>query len=188
MTTVRRLTAFDLFSYGNINLDPLTATYYIPFYFDYFVKWPEYNSVAVAPTTGGSCSRTGGDCSIAAAYVLGKAEGEGAQWHGHVTAVTVAPEYRLLGLGSALMDVLEAVSTEIHDAFFVDLFVRSQNKVGISWYEKLGYSVYRRVLKYYVGPPEDDGLDMRKAMPRDKEKKSVIPFGRDVTPYEIGEY
>lgn len=27
-------------------------------------------------------------------YILGKAEGEGTKWHGHVTAVTVAPEYR----------------------------------------------------------------------------------------------
>lgn len=27
-------------------------------------------------------------------YILGKAEGEGRNWHGHVTAVTVAPEFR----------------------------------------------------------------------------------------------
>lgn len=27
-------------------------------------------------------------------YILGKSEGEGVKWHGHVTAVTVAPEYR----------------------------------------------------------------------------------------------
>lgn len=29
--------------------------------------------------------------------VMGKAEGKGELWHGHVTAVTVAPEYRRLG-------------------------------------------------------------------------------------------
>lgn len=28
---------------------------------------------------------------------MGKAEGKGELWHGHVTAVTVAPEYRRLG-------------------------------------------------------------------------------------------
>ena len=28
--------------------------------------------------------------------VLGKAEGTGNEWHGHVTALTVAPEYRRL--------------------------------------------------------------------------------------------
>jgi N-terminal acetyltransferase B complex catalytic subunit len=27
-------------------------------------------------------------------YILGKAEGEGTSWHGHVTAVTVAPDFR----------------------------------------------------------------------------------------------
>ena len=27
-------------------------------------------------------------------YILGKVEGEESDWHGHVTAVTVAPEYR----------------------------------------------------------------------------------------------
>lgn len=27
-------------------------------------------------------------------YIMGKSEGEGEKWHGHVTAVTVAPEYR----------------------------------------------------------------------------------------------
>ncbi len=32
--------------------------------------------------------------------VIGKAEGEGEEWHGHVTAVTVAPEYRRQGLAA----------------------------------------------------------------------------------------
>lgn len=27
-------------------------------------------------------------------YIIGKAEGQGENWHGHVTAVTVAPEFR----------------------------------------------------------------------------------------------
>jgi hypothetical protein len=42
-------------------------------------------------------------------YILGKAEGEGTSWHGHVTAVTVAPDFRQghgLGLG---VQVLEQV-------------------------------------------------------------------------------
>ena len=43
---------------------------------------------------------------------MGKAEGsvEREQWHGHVTAVTVAPEYRKLGLASELMTRLEEIS------------------------------------------------------------------------------
>jgi N-terminal acetyltransferase B complex catalytic subunit len=48
--------------------------------------------------------------------VLGKAEGRGTDWHGHVTAVTVAPEYRRLGLGERLMSLLEHVSHHVYAA------------------------------------------------------------------------
>lgn len=59
-------------------------------------------------------------------YVYGKVEGLGPKypWHGHVTAVTVAPEFRRLGLARALMGLLERVSDKTHHAYFVDLFVR----------------------------------------------------------------
>ena len=88
-------------------------------------------------------------------YVLGKAEGSGAPgkldaglpWHGHVTAVTVPPEYRRLGTAHALMGLLESVSDH-EAAWFVDLFVRRSNGVAISFYESLGYSVCRHVLGY----------------------------------------
>ena len=46
--------------------------------------------------------------------VMGKAEGKGENWHGHVTAVTVAPEFRRLGLAKNLMDYLENVSIELY--------------------------------------------------------------------------
>lgn len=72
---------------------------------------------------------------------------------------------------------------QVHDAYFVDLFVRSSNVVAISMYEKLGYSVYRRVLGYYSG--EEDAFDMRKAMKRDVAKASVVPLGRPVRPEEL---
>jgi len=44
------------------------------------------------------------------------------------------------------MDLLES-ATESVDAFFVDLFVRCNNKRAVELYEKLGYSVYRRVVE-----------------------------------------
>lgn len=54
--------------------------------------------------------------------VFGKAEGPKGmsetnakklkKWHGHVTAVTIPPDYRRLGLASRLMDVLELVTEE----------------------------------------------------------------------------
>lgn len=69
--------------------------------------------------------------------VLGKVEGEGKSWHGHVTAVTVSPTYRKQGIARQLMDTLEDVTANRHDGYFVDLFVRASNKAAISMYEKV---------------------------------------------------
>jgi N-terminal acetyltransferase B complex catalytic subunit len=44
---------------------------------------------------------------------MGKAEGKGEEWHGHVTAVSVAPNYRRLGLAGYLMHHLEQVSEKM---------------------------------------------------------------------------
>ena len=44
---------------------------------------------------------------------MGKVEGKGTNWHGHVTALTVAPEFRRLGLARKLMDRLEVVSDKM---------------------------------------------------------------------------
>jgi ribosomal protein S18 acetylase RimI-like enzyme len=81
--------------------------------------------------------------------VFGKAETQGVDQHGHVTAVTVAPEYRRLGLARKMMGLLELVSDQIYKGVFVDLYVRCTNAVAIEMYEGLGYSVYRRVREYY---------------------------------------
>mmetsp|Transcript_29972 Transcript_29972/g.51257 ORF Transcript_29972/g.51257 Transcript_29972/m.51257 type:complete len:172 (+) Transcript_29972:33-548(+) len=170
MSTQRRFSTYDLLRFNNVNLDPLTETYNMRFYLQYLAKWPEYCYVADGP--GGRVM----------GYMLGKAEGVGENWHGHVTAVTVAPEYRRLGMASKLMDDLERVS-ELDAAYFVDLFVRKSNALAISMYEKLGYSIYRQVIGYYSG--EEDAYDMRKACSRDIEKKSVIPLPHPVEPDEL---
>ena len=41
---------------------------------------------------------------------MGKIEGQGDQWHGHVTALSVAPQYRRLNLAAKLMNALEQTS------------------------------------------------------------------------------
>jgi N-terminal acetyltransferase B complex catalytic subunit len=45
--------------------------------------------------------------------VMGKVEGQGESWHGHVTAVTVAPEYRRQQLAKKLMNLLEEISDKM---------------------------------------------------------------------------
>jgi len=45
--------------------------------------------------------------------VMGKVEGQGESWHGHVTAVTVASEYRRQQLAKKLMHMLEDISDKM---------------------------------------------------------------------------
>ncbi|XP_025858120.2 N-alpha-acetyltransferase 20 isoform X1 [Vulpes vulpes] len=199
MTTLRAFTCDDLFRFNNINLDPLTETVALAAFLSqiaaraksiksmflaggstegkYLAHWPEYFIVAEAP---------GGELM---GYIMGKAEGSVAreEWHGHVTALSVAPEFRRLGLAAKLMELLEEIS-ERKGGFFVDLFVRVSNQVAVNMYKRLGYSVYRTVIEYYSasnGEPDEDAYDMRKALSRDTEKKSIIPLPHPVRPEDI---
>lgn len=52
-------------------------------------------------------------------YVMGKAEGNDKNWHGHVTALTVAPEFRRMGLAAQLMNILEEVSDKMYFRFLM---------------------------------------------------------------------
>jgi N-terminal acetyltransferase B complex catalytic subunit len=196
MTAIRPAVVEDLFRFGAVNLDRWTETYHLGFYFHYMTQWPDEWDIAVsgganahdfarwgespAPlpgTCGGPGSRTMG-------YNIGKSEGEGEEWHEHVTAVTVAPEFRRLGLARELIRILEERG-EALDAYFVDLFVRDSNGVAKGMYEKMGYAMYRRVLNYYSGEVPEDALDYRKALSRDPEKKSMVPLPHPVTPEDI---
>ncbi|KAG0000745.1 N-terminal acetyltransferase [Entomortierella chlamydospora] len=165
MSSLRQFKATDLFNFNAINLDSLTETYNISFYLSYLARWPDLFSVQCTPS------------STLMAYVMGKAEGTGTDWHGHVTAITVAPEYRRLGLAQGMMALLERVSEYPYDGYFVDLFVRRSNKVAIEMYTQLGYSIYRTVNKYYNGETTEDAFDMRKPLKRDVNRQSVRENG-----------
>lgn len=98
-------------------------------------------------------------------------------WHGHITALTVAPSARRLGHASALSSALER-SSDAADAWFVDLFVRASNEIAKELYRKMGYSVYRRVKDYYNDG--EDAFDMRKPLGRDKGRGTVREGGEGV--------
>ena len=198
MSTTRRFELEDIFSFARVNLDIFTETvrligqcclslsswpslsacdpdwwlqYNMNFYLHYLAQHPEYFDLVESPN--GLCM----------GYVMGKAEGSGENWHGHVTAVTVAPDFRRLKLAEKMMKGLEDISEFQHHGYFVDLFVRVSNDVAVGMYRKFGYSVYRRVIGYYSG--EEDAYDMRKALSRDVDKKSVIPLDRPVYPQDL---
>ncbi|EDQ89790.1 uncharacterized protein MONBRDRAFT_16627 [Monosiga brevicollis MX1] len=173
MTTLRPFKADDLWAFNRVNLDPLTETYHMTFYLQYMYTWPEY--FTVAESAAGTLM----------AYVMGKAEGVGENWHGHVSALTVAPEYRRLGLGKQLMADLEDISEHRHHGYFVDLFVRKSNDVAVELYRGLGYEIYRTVIEYYSGANSEDAYDMRKSLSRDPEKRLMQPTGKRIQPYEL---
>ena len=58
------------------------AQFDLAFYLEYLAKWPEYCLVAEGPGRQ------------VMGYIVGKVEGQGEHWHGHVTAVTVASDFR----------------------------------------------------------------------------------------------
>ncbi|KAJ1943603.1 N-acetyltransferase, partial [Linderina pennispora] len=131
MSTIRRFKAMDMFRFNNVNLDKFTETYSLNFYLSYLFSWPDLSHVCESAD-----ERLLG-------YMIGKVEGKRELWHGHVTALTVAPEGRRLGLGRGMMKFLEDASEKVYDCYFVDLFVRPSNKIAIAMYESLGYIVYR---------------------------------------------
>ncbi|CAM9342792.1 unnamed protein product [Ectocarpus fasciculatus] len=171
MSTLRPFQATDLFKFNHINLDPLTETYNIPFYLTYLSSWPSL------------CASYEDPSGRLMGYILGKAEGKDELWHGHVTAVTVTPEYRRLGVAKNLMNYLEMITHTVYNAYFVDLFVRASNALAIAMYHNLGYVIYRQVLGYYSG--EEDAYDMRKAMLRDTGRRSVVPLTKPINPEDL---
>lgn len=180
MTSLRAFQPQDLLKMNLTNLDPLTENYNIDFYMHYLTKWPSLFTVAqdqYGNITG---------------YMMGKVEEDPPwrkftehylPWHGHVTALTVAPQHRRLGLAQSLTKALERGCEEEH-AWFVDLFVRQGNKTAVGLYQGLGYTVFRRVVDYYNDDPTgrkagEDAFDMRKPLGRDKKGKHIRKNGEN---------
>ncbi|KAL7010067.1 N-alpha-acetyltransferase 20 [Cystobasidiomycetes sp. EMM_F5] len=163
MSLLRPWRATDMFRFNHVNLDAFTETYSISYYLDNHSRWP-----------GLFCSTEDADGKLTG-YNMGKTEGHGEEWHGHVTALTVSPSYRRLGLARKMMEFLENMS-DVADCYFVDLYVRMSNELAISMYERMGYTVFRRVRDYYGGgvqPPEDAfGIHAKTLFKRQRAQKS----------------
>uniref|UniRef100_A0A5S6QCB9 N-alpha-acetyltransferase 20 n=1 Tax=Trichuris muris TaxID=70415 RepID=A0A5S6QCB9_TRIMR len=172
MTTIRPFEAEDLFKICKINLDSFTETYNLSFYLQYLVYWPEL--CMVAENMHGQLM----------AYILGKTEGEGENFHGHITAVSTDPDFRRLGIAGQLMRRLEVILNR-YRCYYVDLFVRVSNTVAVQTYKSLGYVVYRRVIDYYSGEVDEDAFDMRKPLLIDVGRRSIRPTKLVVRPQEL---
>nr|CEL68446.1 TPA: Ard1-prov protein, related [Neospora caninum Liverpool] len=155
MSRFRPMTAGDLFRFNAVNLDGFTETFLQSFYLRYLSNWPELCIVADGPD------------GTVAGYIIGKVEGKGRDWHGHVTALSVAPEFRKCGLARKLMAFLEDISEKKFKCYYVDLYVRVSNTVAVNFYRELGYRVWKTEKGYYSG--QEDALDMRKPLSHDTE-------------------
>jgi N-terminal acetyltransferase B complex catalytic subunit len=164
----------DLRNFNNVNLDYWTEMYTTSFYTTYLIKDPDL--CVVAESSSGAI----------AGYLLAKVEGTGIDWHSHISAISVSPEFRKLGVGRLLLDYFEKVSEEVHHCYFADLYVRVSNTVAIEMYKRRGYEIYRVVSGYYSG--EENAFDMRKPLRRDLEKKSLVGSGKVVNPEDLPDY
>lgn len=183
MASIRPMAAMDLLKISSTNLDHLTETYNVGFYMEYLTKWPDL------------CRVIEGHDGKIEGYILGKVEASPYSvpvhpydpdtnpdpnylpWHGHITALTVAPSARRLGHATRLTESLEQ-QADANNAWFVDLFVRAENKIAQELYKKMGYSVYRRVVDYYNDGA--DAFDMRKPLSRDKDRKHIRENGENI--------
>lgn len=186
MTSYKPFQLEDLYEINSVNLDPLTENYPLSFYFEYLTKWPSlfFKSQELTLNSPNPTEISG--------YMIAKNEGQlkKMEWHTHISAVTVNCQYRRIGLASDLCKFLEQIVDKDPDnTLFIDLFVKVTNTLALQLYEKLGYSIYRRVVGYYGKVmPQDrtalnddiDGYDMRKLLPADKNNETVRENGGSV--------
>jgi N-terminal acetyltransferase B complex catalytic subunit len=145
MTSITPFRATDLLKLNPVNLDVLTENYYLGYYLQYMCEWPSMFFKSTNPT--GRCT----------GYMMGKSEGQGLEWHSHITAVTVDCDYRRLGIARDLVLHLEHCSEESSEnCYFMDLFVRASNRLAINMYKLFGFEVFRRVIGYYGTDSSDD--------------------------------
>jgi N-terminal acetyltransferase B complex catalytic subunit len=209
MATIRRVRPGDLLKLNLCNLDALTENYELNFYLTYLMKWPslfqcieEHGKIVGYSTAPSSYSNCNLDrmasvllTLLPSATVMGKLDASpphlssaphALPWHGHITVLTIAPQYRRLGYARLLTEQLERACNQ-SNAWFVDLYVRSSNDLAINMYRKMGYSVFRRVVDYYSDDPtgknkggSEDAFDMRKPLDRDKTRRHVRENGEEV--------
>lgn len=98
MASRKPFTCDDLYRMSSTNMDPFTETYQLNFYWSYISRFPAL------------CALQENASGRVTSYMVGKAEGKRKDWHGHISAVTVAPEFRRLGLAKSLMSDIERTS------------------------------------------------------------------------------
>ena len=172
MTSIKPFQIEDLFEINPVNLDPLTENFNLQFYFQYLIEWPSlfFKSVEVSNDFNQDHEISG--------YMMGKnarkiVEERMAYPH-NCSHSQCSIQKNRISIGFMFAFGKLGKGLELYETLFIDLFVKVTNVLAQHLYEKLDYSVYRRVVGYYGrDPPTDknatddeiDAFDMRKLLP-----------------------
>jgi len=161
----------DILSFDLANLDSKSENFTFDYYLDYFLK--NQSHFFAAKLFGGQPHSPSHMIytNPVVGYIFGKKELK-EKLCLHLSALSVAPSYRKLKIGSKLMRLFEENGDSVN-AWFSDLFVRESNAAAILFYKKLGYELYRKIFSYYSYPAED-AFEMRKSLQKDVEKTCQI--------------
>lgn len=170
----------DILGLDMANLDRTSENFSFGYYMDYLLQHP-YDFFTARYFDSAQYQTTTIISTPVVAYAFGKRELKEELCY-HLSAVSVAPSARMLGVGRTLMKLFETTGNT-YNAWFIDLFVRMANKGAISFYSKLGYVTYRKVFNYYWYP-SDHALDMRLSLAKDTEK-NLMKRSKDINAEDL---
>mmetsp|Transcript_17160 Transcript_17160/g.22647 ORF Transcript_17160/g.22647 Transcript_17160/m.22647 type:complete len:253 (+) Transcript_17160:197-955(+) len=142
----------DIPAIASINLRTLPENYTPYFYNSHLGEWPQLAWVAEDYSTTDEDNRP-----RVVAYVLGQIDRSwsNAVVKGHVTSLSVEPEYRRLGIGHELMSKLHESMKTFYSAENVVLHVRVSNKPALKLYTDIFKYKPVTVVKGYYQDGED---------------------------------
>ncbi|EDV58711.1 N-alpha-acetyltransferase 20 [Drosophila erecta] len=160
MTSFRELRFDDLLKINSLVFDALTEVYSLTFFVKHLLQFPGLSQIAEAPGPDG---RPMG-------YIFGQYQVKRHQEpYAHVAALTVSPEYRRLGVATALMDYFFVVS-DLKGASYVSLFMRTSNQAAYQLYTSMGYAHRKTFQDYYPDVPKpESAYELRKYVLRPME-------------------
>jgi len=137
----------DIPAISSINLRTLPENYTPYFYNSHISRWPQLAWVAEDYSNLDENKNP-----KIVAYVLGQMESNwvASKAKGHVTSLSVDPEYRRLGIGQELMERLHESLDDFYGAQKVVLHVRVSNKAALKLYQEVfSYKPIGTVKDYY---------------------------------------
>ena len=170
----------DIFSLDITNLDKMSENFSFDYYLGYLINH-SYDFLTLRSISNLKESDLM-DTQYILGYIFGKLEIKSEKLCLHLSAISISPQLRSMNFGSYLLKLFEN-NGNCYQAWLCDLYVRTTNKIALNFYNKNGYSVYRKIFGYY-GLPGEDAYDMRKSLEIDKNKE-CMERAKDIGSHEL---